>query len=210
MLTFIKNYESVITVGIAFLNLCIAGVAWLAAKKSADAAIESTKIASAQADEAVIAQKQNTAVSLLDHRVTVYNQLAEWLGYANVICSGHVHYSKSLERFYSMVLRKTNYVPLDDVPSYDDLQIDTLLIRLSSERDTIMLFSLLFTEFNANEYSMIDNFVTSFTDMILHIDEEMGKEKNPFYYANRLQKVTSKINEVDILGRMRNEMRPVQ
>lgn len=210
MLTIIENHESVINTVIAGLNLCVALFAWCAAKKAANAAEKSADIAKDQTEKNVKAQKQNTDLALLEHRVNVFKQLAEWIGYANEICGGRMHYSESLERFYYRVLRKTNDVLPDDVQNYVDVQNDTLMIRLNSERDTILLFRLLFIGLEEKECNMIDTFVNSFIDMIKRIDEEMGKKNSSFYYANRLKKATIAIDEADILERMRNEMRPVQ
>ena len=82
-------------------------------KRSADAAIESVKIAQEQIEISMKMQQMEIDAMLLDHRAKVFNQLSEWLGYASVICNGNVRFSYSLTRFYNMVLLKTNYAPLE-------------------------------------------------------------------------------------------------
>lgn len=203
---FIEKHEIIITVLIAVAGVVVAAFAWYAARKSTKVAI---RIAQEQEGLSMQIQQQSVKVSLLDHRQKVYDQLAEWIGYADVITNRNIPFSESLERFYCMVLRKTNFVPVAVKPDYNDLQIDTILVRLQTERNTIQLFKILYKNFDENDYSLVCKFVEIFMDTVLHIDEEMGQPRSAFHYVNALEKANIAVREADILERMRKEMKPL-
>lgn len=177
-------------------------------EKSANAAAESTKIAQEQIEISMKMQQIEIDAMLLDHRTKVYNQLSEWLGYASVICNGNVHFSYSLNRFYNMVLLKTNYAPLENI-SFNAKEIGNIMIRLDMEEKTILLYESLFNDFTAEESLLIKQFLKAFKDMILHIDEEIGMQECPFYYANKLRRATVDVHEKGIIDKMQKEMKVV-
>lgn len=203
---FVEKHEIIITVLIAVAGVVVAAFAWCAARKSTKVAI---KIAQEQEELSLQIQQQAVKVSLLDHRQKVYDQLAEWMGYADVITNRNILFSESLERFYCMVLRKTNFVPVAVKPDYSDLQIDTILVRLQTERNTIQLFKILYNDFNETDYSLVCKFAESFMDTILHIDEEMGQPRSAFHYVNALEKANLAVRKANILERMQEEMKPL-
>lgn len=201
-ITWMDSHQGSIMCILTFSYLLVTLFIFRSNKKAVDAANRQIVESQKMREDALIAQKQNTALQLLDQRIEIYKLLQKWIISANIISTDDKSYKESLPILRSVIF------PYESGPSLDaSIKLTNDLNALTLESKIIQMAQICFSP---ELYPPINSFVNAFWNMALYINNEIRGIDPMYTRANTLKEKTKEINKENIIDQMMKEMKEVQ